>query len=210
MGLLSSCMQQKSIVASLDLTVDYSSSNDSLEDSDVITADIKDDVTKSYYPLLVIPVTSSTRLTSPSTNIVSFLSANSTTPYLSASSLNIPRERSLSARSLSSSTDRTMSHFSWNNLASDGLEMLKDRTREDICIQTLDALKACGVHTHNFVTHGDRTPLMIAVLKGDLEKVKKYFEIGMDVNKANASGETPLSLAKELDSQDIYNFLKSK
>jgi len=95
-------------------------------------------------------------------------------------------------------------------MASDGLEMQKGRTREDICIQTLDALKACGVHTHNFVTHGDRTPLMIAILKGDLEKVKKYFKSGMDVNKANASGETPLSLARELDSQDIYNFLKSK
>lgn len=104
-----------------------------------------------------------------------------------------------------SASERTISNFSWKDMGSDGLKVKNERT--DICLMTLEAMEAVGVDTDKFTTHGGRSALMVAIISGNLERVKHFYVKGMDVNKANAAGETPLSLAK--GNPEIYNFLKN-
>jgi len=50
------------------------------------------------------------------------------------------------------------------------------------------------------------TPLAIAIVKGDLETVKKFIEYGSDVNELS-NGLTPLMLAARYNQVEIIQFL---
>ncbi|MFP5436411.1 MAG: ankyrin repeat domain-containing protein [Bacteroidia bacterium] len=58
-------------------------------------------------------------------------------------------------------------------------------------------------------TYGDNTPMAVAIMKGDLETVKKFVEYGADVNE-RSNGLTPLMLAARYNKVDIITFLLEK
>ncbi|MFP9116105.1 ankyrin repeat domain-containing protein [Flavobacterium sp. RHBU_3] len=54
--------------------------------------------------------------------------------------------------------------------------------------------------------YGTNTPLAVAIVKGDVETVKKFIEYGADVNE-QSSGLTPLMLAARYNQVDIIKLL---
>jgi uncharacterized protein len=57
--------------------------------------------------------------------------------------------------------------------------------------------------------YGSVTPLGSAVLKGDLETIKKFVEYGADVNE-KSNGMSPLMIAARYNKVEIIKFLLSK
>lgn len=55
----------------------------------------------------------------------------------------------------------------------------------------------------------DTTPLCNAIIKGDIETVKKFIEYGADVNQT-ANGTTPLMLAARYNKVEIIKLLLEK
>jgi ankyrin repeat protein len=55
-------------------------------------------------------------------------------------------------------------------------------------------------------TYGNNTPMAVAIMKGDLETIKKFVEYGADVNE-RSNGLTPLMLAARYNKVDIIIFL---
>jgi len=55
----------------------------------------------------------------------------------------------------------------------------------------------------------NNTPLAIAILKGDVETVKKFIEYGADVNE-KSNGLTPLMVAARYNRVDIIKILLAK
>jgi len=53
------------------------------------------------------------------------------------------------------------------------------------------------------------TPLSAAIIKGDVESVKKFIEYGADVNELS-NGLTPLMIAARYNKTEIIKFLLSK
>jgi hypothetical protein len=82
--------------------------------------------------------------------------------------------------------------------------------RYDIGLEVLKAKIHHGANAERLSTHGDRTALMFAVLAKDLDFIKKLVEMGVDVNQSNALGETALSLACEIQNEDIADYLRSQ
>lgn len=61
-----------------------------------------------------------------------------------------------------------------------------------------------------FVTeYKDATPLAVAIVKGDLETVKKFIEYGADINQ-KSNGMTPLMIAARYNQVDILKLLLDK
>jgi len=120
-------------------------------------------------------------------------------------------QSSLSSSALSSQTEESMSSFDWaqNGIGFDGLERNTDKTREEIGMEALKAMEACGADVKRLSTHGGRTSLMFAVLSKDLRFVKQLVALRADVLKENDEGETALTLAKSLSTHDIYRFLQN-
>jgi len=104
-------------------------------------------------------------------------------------------------------TDMSMSNFEWGNQGCDGLELNKAKTREEIGMDALKAMDAIGADVKGLTTHGGRSALMVAVLNRDLDFVKRLVAYGANLEEETEKGETALTLAKSLPSQDIYNFL---
>jgi len=117
----------------------------------------------------------------------------------------------LSSAVLSIQTEESMSSFDWaeNGFGFDGLERNTDKTREEIGMEALKAMEACGADVKRLSTHGGRTSLMFAVLSKDLRFVKQLVALRADVLKENDEGETALTLAKSLSTHDIYRFLQN-
>lgn len=55
----------------------------------------------------------------------------------------------------------------------------------------------------------DATPLAVAIVKGDLETVKKFIEYGADINQ-KSNGMTPLMIAARYNQVDILKLLLDK
>jgi ankyrin repeat protein len=55
----------------------------------------------------------------------------------------------------------------------------------------------------------DATPLAVAIVKGDLETVKKFIEYGADINQ-KSNGMTPLMIAARYNQVDIIKLLLDK
>lgn len=53
------------------------------------------------------------------------------------------------------------------------------------------------------------TPLAVAIVKGDIETVKKFIEYGADVNE-KSNGLSPLMIAARYNQVDILNLLLEK
>jgi ankyrin repeat protein len=53
------------------------------------------------------------------------------------------------------------------------------------------------------------TPLSVAIMKGDIDTVKKFIEYGADVNEYS-NGLSPLMIAARYNKTDIITFLLSK
>jgi len=106
-------------------------------------------------------------------------------------------------------SEQSMSTFDWaeNGRGCDGLEVQREKTREQIGMEALKAMVACGKDVKNLSTHGGRSALMFAVISEDLDFVKQLVASGADIREENEQGETALSLAKSLPTDNIYNFL---
>ena len=65
-----------------------------------------------------------------------------------------------------------------------------------------------GTTSSELVYYGN-SPLCNAILKGDLETVKKFIEYGTDVNEMS-NGLTPLMLAARYNKVDILKYLLEK
>lgn len=106
-------------------------------------------------------------------------------------------------------SEQSMSTFDWaeNGCGCDGLELKKEKTREEIGMDALKAMDSCGIDVKKLTTHGGRSALMFAVISKDLGFVKQLVADGADVLEETQNGETALSLAKSLSTDDIYNFL---
>jgi len=106
-------------------------------------------------------------------------------------------------------SEQSMSTFDWaeNGFGCDGLEVKREKTREQIGMEALKAMVACGKDVKTLSTHGGRSALMFAVISEDLDFVKQLVASGADVREVNEKGETALSLAKSLSTSNIYNFL---
>jgi len=105
-------------------------------------------------------------------------------------------------------SEQSMTNFDWstgNGL--DGLRISQVKTREQVGMEALKAMEACGANVKDLSTHGGRSALMFAVLSKDLNFVKRLVEDGANVLEENEQGETALALAKSLPSQEIYAFL---
>jgi len=105
-------------------------------------------------------------------------------------------------------SEMSMNNFDWsvgNGL--DGLRTSQAQTREQVGMEALKAMAACGANVKDLSTHGGRSALMFAVLSKDLSFVKRLVEDGANVLEENEQGETALALAKSLPSQEIYDFL---
>lgn len=80
-------------------------------------------------------------------------------------------------------------------------------------------LGSIGTQAHNnqlttAITHIEKTthllpPLSLAVVKGDVETVKKFIEYGADVNETNEQGVTPLMFAARYNRVDMMQLLLS-
>lgn len=82
--------------------------------------------------------------------------------------------------------------------------------RYEIGLQMLKAQIHHGADPKVLTTHGERSCLMFAVLAEDFCFIKKLLELGVDVNQKNRIGETALSLAIELQRDDIAGYLRRK
>jgi len=82
--------------------------------------------------------------------------------------------------------------------------------RYDIGLRMLKAQIHHGSDPNVLTTHGERSCLMFAVLAEDFCFIKKLIELGVDVNQTNPLGETALSLANELQRDDIATYLRMK
>jgi len=105
-------------------------------------------------------------------------------------------------------SELSMTNFDW--AAGDGLDGLRlsqMKTREQVGMEALKAMEAVGANVKDLSTHGGRSALMFAVLSKDLNFVKRLVEDGANVLEENEQGETALTLAKSLPSQEIYDFL---
>jgi len=89
----------------------------------------------------------------------------------------------------------------------DGLNM-RITNRYDIGLEVLKATVHHGADPKRMSTHGDRSSLMFAVLANDMKFIKDLVEMGVDVNQTSQMGETALSLACELQRDDIANYLR--
>jgi len=67
-----------------------------------------------------------------------------------------------------------------------------------------------GADPKTLSTHGERSCLMFAVLAEDFNFIKQLVELGVDVNQTSSLGETALSLANELQRDDITGYLLEK
>lgn len=56
------------------------------------------------------------------------------------------------------------------------------------------------------ISYDDVTPLCVAIIKGDIEVVKKFVEYGTDVNQ-KSNGLTPLMIAARSNKVEIVKFL---
>lgn len=56
------------------------------------------------------------------------------------------------------------------------------------------------------ISYDDVTPLCVAIIKGDLEIVKKFIEYGVDVNQ-KSNGLTPLMIAARSNKVTIVKYL---
>jgi ankyrin repeat protein len=61
----------------------------------------------------------------------------------------------------------------------------------------------------HFVQGYDRSPLNVAISKGDIETVKKFIEYGANINKV-FDGMSPLMAAARYNQVEIMKFLVSK
>jgi len=105
-------------------------------------------------------------------------------------------------------SEQSMSTFDWaKGCGCDGLDVKKEKTREEIGIEALKAMVACGTDVNKLSTHGGRSALMFAVISQDLDFVKTLVASGANVREESEHGETALGLAKSLSTNDIYNFL---
>lgn len=75
-------------------------------------------------------------------------------------------------------------------------------------VATVNAAEAPAaiVKTANY---GSNTPLAVAIMKGDVDAVKKFVEYGADVNE-KSNGLSPLMLAARYNKQEIITFLLEK
>jgi len=111
---------------------------------------------------------------------------------------------------ISSLASQASESFQIEDLRSyDGVNM-RSTDRYEIGICMLKAQIHHGADPKTLVTHGERSCLMFAVLAQDFNFVKQLVELGVDVNQTNARGETALSLANELQRDDIISYLRSK
>ena len=62
------------------------------------------------------------------------------------------------------------------------------------------------------VNHRDNSenPLFLAVSLEDLDLVKLYVTNGAEINIKDKKNNSPLSLAKKAENQEIFNYLQSK
>jgi len=106
-------------------------------------------------------------------------------------------------------SEQSMSTFDWaeNGCGCDGLEVKRAKTREEMGMEALKAMVACGKDVKNLSTHGGRSALMFAVISEDFDFVRQLVASGADVQEENEQGETALSLAKSLSTDNIYKFL---
>jgi len=105
-------------------------------------------------------------------------------------------------------SEQSMSTFDWaKGCGCDGLDVKPEKTREEIGIEALKAMVACGTDVNKLSTHGGRSALMFAVISEDLDFVKTLVASGANVREETEHGETALGLAKSLSTNDIYNFL---
>jgi len=96
-----------------------------------------------------------------------------------------------------------------NLLSYDGLNK-RPLKRDDITMDILKAKVHFGANPNKMCTHGNRTCLMFAVVANDFSFTKKLVELGVDINKVTPSGETALSLAIEMQNNELVNYLRSK
>jgi len=82
--------------------------------------------------------------------------------------------------------------------------------RYEIGLEMLKAQIHHGADPKVLKTHGERSCLMFAVLAEDFGFIKELLELGVDVNQKNRVGETALSLANELQRDDIAMYLRRK
>jgi len=82
--------------------------------------------------------------------------------------------------------------------------------RYEIGLSMLKAQIHHGADPKCLSTHGERSTLMFAVLAEDFNFIKQLVELGVDVNQTNSLGETALSLANELQRDDITGYLLEK
>jgi len=106
-------------------------------------------------------------------------------------------------------SEQSMSTFDWaeNGCGCDGLEVKRAKTREEMGMEALKAMVACGKDVKNLSTHGGRSALMFAVISEDFDFVRQLVASGANVQEENEQGETALSLAKSLSTDNIYKFL---
>ena len=79
-----------------------------------------------------------------------------------------------------------------------------------VALTTVAEAKTTSTFTTSkeFVNY-DNTPLCSAIMKGDLESVKKFIEYGTDVNEIS-NGLTPLMFAARYNKVDIIKYLLEK
>ncbi|KIC01248.1 ankyrin [Flavobacterium sp. JRM] len=66
------------------------------------------------------------------------------------------------------------------------------------------------LHTEKYIVQGyDRSPLNVAISRGDIDTVKKFVEYGANVNKV-LDGMSPLMAAARYNQVEIMEFLVSK
>jgi len=89
---------------------------------------------------------------------------------------------------------------------------MNERTtnRYEIGLSMLKAQIHLGADPKTLSTHGGRSCLMFAVLAEDFNFIKQLVELGVDLNQTSSLGETALSLAKELQRDDITSYLRAK
>jgi uncharacterized protein len=61
--------------------------------------------------------------------------------------------------------------------------------------------------TSKEIANYNSTPLCAAIIKGDLEAVKKFVEYGTDINEVSDNGLTPLMFAARYNKIEILKFL---
>lgn len=66
--------------------------------------------------------------------------------------------------------------------------------------------KSVNEFSENEFVKVDHTPICKAVIKGDVDAVKKFIEYGVDVNETS-NGLTPLMLAARFNNVEIVNLL---